>query len=169
MSPTAELLPPLLRLNDGGTVFKKGVPQPVSYDMARKLAASPRFKVTGLDTKEAVEAAALAARPKGEALLQAIRDAASDLDIDDDANFDRHGKPDHRALSDKLGFPVSAAERDRALGIGQRSASIGQLESADGRVEKKGGVNIKRAAAPAKAAPAPEPAVDPTTQGAIDG
>jgi len=182
MSATAELLPPLLSYNLGGIVFRQGVEAAVAYDMARVLAEKPNFKVTGLYTRDVVAAAARAARPQGEALDDAIRESANALDPDDDSNFDRNGKPDHRALSDKLGYPVDPFERDRALGYSKSLAPAqGQLDVAEGRVDRteapvsRASITIKKAAASGKPAseqkaPEPvksEPTVDPTTQGAV--
>jgi hypothetical protein len=193
---TAELLPPLLSLNLGGKVmFKKGVPVPVDLAFAQKLAENPRFHVTGLHSRTAVEEAAYHARPKGEALLRAIRDACDKFDVDDDDNWDRAGKHSVNALSKSLGYAVSAAERDRALGHEDRApASLpaaeevsedavtgprpaaGRLEAADGKVEPTGkALTIKRHGetivlkpkAAAALADIVEP--DPTTAGAISG
>lgn len=180
MSATVELLPPLLSYNFGGTIFRQGVAQHVDYETARRLAENSIFKVHGLDNKDVAAAAARAARPQGEELDEAIREAADALDIDDPANFDRNDKPDHRAISEVLGYPINAFERDRALGYIKRAgAAQGQLDAADGAVEKsapvsRSSITIKKAAV-AKAAveqKAPElvkteAAVDPTTQGAV--
>jgi hypothetical protein len=153
MHPTVELLYPA-RLNlRGQHLFEQGVETPVSFELATELHDNPRFKVRGLNTREAIEHAARSGRPQGEALLEAIREAANSLDVDDDGNFDRNGKPDHRALSDLLGYPVSVEERDRAI-----APHAGRLEDAqdgDKAEPKKGGVVIKRASAEAKPKPAP--------------
>ena len=187
---TAELLPPLLSLNLGGKImFKKGVAVPVDLAFAQKLAENPRFHVTGLHSRTALEEAAYHARPKGEALLQAIRDACDKFDEDDDDHWDRSGKHSVNALSKALGYAVSAVERDRALGHEEPApASLpvvkevsedavtgpgpapGRLEAADGKVETNRPLTIKlkpKAAAAVALADIVEP--DPSTDGAIAG
>ena len=197
MSYTAELLPPLLSINTAGKMFKKGVPLPVDLAVAQKLAENPRFHVTGLHSRTAVEEAAYHARPKGEALMQAIRNAADRFDVDDDDNWDRIGKHSVHALSKALGYGISGEERDRALGqlepsraegfvprtvdpeavTGPRPAA-GRLDTADGRVEsaaaaRAGALTIKRHGETVAAKPkAPPPDIvepDPSTAGAISG
>ena len=189
MSYTAELLPPLLSINTAGKMFKKGVALPVDLPTAQKLAENPRFHVTGLHSRTAVEEAAYHARPKGEALMEAIRNAADRFDVDDDDNWDRIGKHSVHALSKALGYAVSAAERDRALGHEEPApASLpvvkevsedavtgpgpapGRLEAADGKVETNRPLTIKlkpKAAAAVALADIVEP--DPSTDGAIAG
>jgi len=188
MSYTAELLPPLLSINTAGKMFKKGVPLPVDLAVAQKLAENPRFHVTGLHSRTAVEEAAYHARPKGEALMQAIRNAADRFDVDDDDNWDRIGKHSVHALSKALGYGVSGEERDRALGQVEPSVdpeavtrprpAAGRLDTADGRVEstaaaRAGALTIKRHGETATAKPkAPPPDIvepDPSTAGAISG
>ena len=147
MPASATLRAPLLSLNYGGQMFKMGVTTPVSFEIARKLRHNPRFLVEGLDTAESVEDALIASRPESDDLMESIRDANDALDLDDDSNFDRHGKPDHRALSEKLGYPITPEERDRALGYDKvakaakaaSAAPSGQLETAEGRTEKTDG------------------------------
>ena len=197
MSYTAELLPPLLSINTAGKMFKKGVALPVDLPTAQKLAENPRFHVTGLHSRTAVEEAAYHARPKGEALMEAIRNAADRFDVDDDDNWDRIGKHSVHALSKALGYGVSGEERDRALGqvepsraegfaprtvdpeavTGPRPAA-GRLDAADGRVEstaaaRAGALTIKRHGETVAAKPkAPPPDIvepDPSTAGAISG
>ena len=115
MVPEVELIQPA-RLNIDGVIYKRGERVPVEFDVAYQLAADPRFKVHGLDTRAAVEHREKQGRPLGDDLMQAIREAADELDPDDDASFDRLGKPAIAALSDALGYPVPKEERDRALG-----------------------------------------------------
>lgn len=162
MSATAELLAPLRRLNIGGTLFLQGKPQPVDFATARRLDANPRFKVRGLDTREAVEALAVETRPEGESLMEAIRAAEEGLDIDDASNFDREEKVSVHALSAALGYPITVQERDRAL-YAKPTVNSGRLETAEGKTVASAKITV-----PVKKAPAAQPpVVDPTIQGAI--
>jgi hypothetical protein len=187
MTPTAELLYPA-RLNLGGVVFEKGIVKPVDFDLACTLNESPRFKVRGLNSREAIEHLKKEGRPVGEALTIAIREAADSLD-EDDANYDRNGKPSHHAISTVLGYPITVNERDKALGLTMKAAPAGRLETADGNTEqpvRKGSLTVttrtsaeqKEAilkAAKAKDATAgkgpvadpAEPEHDPSTEGAV--
>ena len=157
MSATAELLPPLRSLKIGGEVFQRSKPKEVDYTFARKLDKNPRFKVTGLDTKEALEDALVAKRPEGELLMEAIREAVAGLD-EGDENYDRAGKPSVSVISDSLGYPIDTADRDRALGYGKAARAAGKLDEAEGA--KTGGIVIRKKIVAG-------PAIDPTTQGAI--
>ena len=112
--PVAELIGPN-RMNIGGHVFVKGEPEEVDMGVAFQLRENPRFKVTGLDTRAAVDFAEGEQRPSGAALHAAIIEAVDGLDIDDDASFDRLGQPAVPALSALLGYPISKDERDAAL------------------------------------------------------
>jgi hypothetical protein len=170
---TAELLPPLLSLNVAGVMFKKGVAVPIDLATAQSFAENPRFHVTGLHTRTAIEEAAYHGRPKGEALMEAIRSAADAFDVDDDDAWDRSGKHSVHALTKALGYAVTAEERDRALGI---KASIakpvsGLLETADGRTEKTAAAvptRIRQGQRNARPPDIVEPG-DPSTEGAISG
>lgn len=101
-------------LHTHGMVFHKGVETPVSYEIARALKNNPRFQVAGLNSQAAVDAEALASKPRGEDLLREIRASIATFE-DVDQNYDRAGKPCFRLLSNVLGYPVSPAERDAAL------------------------------------------------------
>lgn len=125
--PEAELVGPN-RLNVGGELFVKGVPKSVDFQTAFSLKDNPRFKVTGLDTRAALEFKELSHRPEGDELLTAIRDAADALDVDDDESFDKQGKPAIAALSKALGYPIDKTERDRAL------ATVAKAPQAPARV-----------------------------------
>ena len=80
-----------------------------------RLAQDPRFKVKGLTTRDLVEHQEAQSRPRGKDLYDEIRTAADDLDVDNDDNFDRSGRPSVSALSAALGYPITAEERDAAL------------------------------------------------------
>jgi len=112
--PVAELIGPN-RLNIGGHVFINGEPEEVDMETAFQLRDNPRFKVTGLDTREAVVFKESQRRPSGAALYAAILEAQDQLDLDDDEAFDRHGRPSIAALTRILGYPISRDERDAAL------------------------------------------------------
>ena len=172
MSYTAELLPPLLSLNVAGVMFKKGVAVPIDLATAQSFAENPRFHVTGLHTRTAIEEAAYHSRPKGEALMEAIRSAAEAFDVDDDDNWDRSGKHSVNALTKTLGYAVTAEERDRALGT--RATNItksvsGLLETADGRTEKTAAAVPTRIRQGQRNARPPDivETGDPSTEGAI--
>ena len=170
LSYTAELLPPLLSLNVGGKMFKKGVPQPVDLPTAQAFAENPRFRVTGLHNRTAIEEAAYHSRPKGEALMEAIRVAADAFDEDDDDAWDRAGKQSIHALTKALGYAVTAEERDRALGIKASIAKSvsGLLETADGRAEKVTPAPVRLRQGQPKRPPDIVEA-DASTEGAIAG
>ena len=152
--PTAELIGPN-RMNFGGHVFIKGEPEEVEIELAVQLKDNPRFKVTGLDTREAVEYREMQTRPSGRALYAAILEAQDRLDIDDDDSFDRQGKPAVAALSKILGYPITREERDAALKAAPKvvhedegkplavnTAEIAQHAATRG----SGGIKLKKAA-----------------------
>jgi hypothetical protein len=154
--PEAELIG-LNRLNVGGKVFEKGVKTPIDMPTALALAGNPRFKVTGLDTREALEFREMARRPTGQALYAAINDANDRLDVDDDQSFDGSGKPAVAALSHILGYPITKEERDAALKAvpkaPQAPSETNTDEIKDAAAAKSGGVRIKKttpATAPAE-------------------
>ena len=166
MSATAELQFPA-SYSTHGKQFFKGVPTEVSFDLAARLSQDQRFKISGMTSQAAVDALALVIRPEGDALMAAIREANDGLDIDDEANFTASGKPSHLALGQALGFPVSGEERDRAMRLKSspveavKEAFIGKLEIAEGAaigVARKPSIVVKPKA----------PAVDPTTEGALN-
>jgi hypothetical protein len=162
--PEVELIG-LHRLNFGGKVFEKGVKTPVEFDVAFSLQNNPRFKVYGLDTREALDYRDAQHRPTGQALFDAILDANDRLDVDDDANFDRLGKPSIDALARILGYPISKEERDAALNAVEKAPQAPkqldteEIKSAAAAAADKGhGVTFVKKAG--KAAPAGEPAAD---------
>ena len=69
--PEVELLG-LNRLNIEGVVYHKGVKTPVDFDTAFSLKKNKRFKVTGLDTREALDYQDMQTRPRGADLHAAI-------------------------------------------------------------------------------------------------
>jgi hypothetical protein len=145
-------------MNVGGHVFVKGEPEDVEIELALQLKDNPRFKVTGLDTREAVEYREMQTRPSGRALYAAILEAQDRLDIDDDDSFDRHGKPAVAALSKVLGYPITKEERDAALRAAPKvahedegkplqvnTAEIAQHAASRG---SSGGIKLKKQPAP---------------------
>ena len=54
------------------------------------------------------------ARPEGDELQAAIRGAIEALDPNNPRHFTKGGKPEVKALEARLGFDISAAERDEA-------------------------------------------------------
>ena len=142
--PQVELLQPN-RLNIGGTIYLKGVKTPVDMGTALDFDGNPRFKVTGLDTRAAVEHRERLGRPEGAGLLKAIREAADDLDVDDDTSFDRLGKPALAALAERLGYQVTKEERDRALASVEKAPQAGHgLEAAEVKAART--LRVSRAA-----------------------
>jgi hypothetical protein len=161
--PEVELVG-LHRLNVGGKVYERGVKTPVDFDTAFSLQNNPRFKVTGLDTREALDYRETQTRPTGRALYDAILDANDRLDVDDDESFDRNGKPSVAALSHILGYPISREERDAALNAVEKApqapkqVDTEEIKAAAAVSDKlTPGVHLKRAA---KAVPAGEAAAD---------
>jgi hypothetical protein len=144
--PEVELLQ-LHRMNIDGKVFERGARYAVDVPTAVEFASNPRFRVHGLDMNAIALARAQAAqsdrKPAGELLRAAIADAADLLDVDDDSNFDRLGKPSVAALSKALGYEITIEERDAAMG----AARVNRLEPAEPK-PVKGAVKIKPAAAP---------------------
>lgn len=124
--PEVELVS-LNRMNVGGKVFENGKRTEVDFETAFALAGNPRFRVYGLDTREALEHRELNNRPRGADLVSAILVAVDRLDVDDDSSFDRVGKPSVTALAGVLGYPVTMEERDLAL----RSGAKPQILPAD--------------------------------------
>jgi hypothetical protein len=141
--PTAKLIGPR-RLNIRGRIYIKDEEVDVNSDEAKLLDSDPRFRVKGIFGREEYEADALANRPKGEALIEDIIEKMGMLETPDDTKFDRSGKPSHYALSELLKYPISVAERDRAMQVlnppdepnrsPMRPATEGRLDAADGTV-----------------------------------
>jgi hypothetical protein len=167
MSLVAELQPPLLSYNFGGQIFKQGQALPVGVDVALKLAKIDVFKVTGLDTREAVEAVAQFHRPEGDELMQAIVDAQEDMDVTDESNLDKGGQLSVHALSAVLGYKITVEERNRALYPKTAPVSAAAPEALEEAAEKTATPPRAPLVIPKKPAAKPTPAEDPTTQGAI--
>lgn len=168
--PEVELVG-LHRLNVGGKVYEKGVKTPVDFAVAFALQNNPRFKVTGLDTRAALDYRETQHRPSGKELFDAINDANDRLDVDDDESFDRSGKPALDALARILGYPISREERDAALNAVEKAPQAPKqvdteeikaaAAAAAAAGKPTGGVHMKKAGKPASAdeAAADEPKV----------
>ena len=78
--------------------------------MARK-----NFRVYGLSAEEVKAHREDEIRPRGVDLGEAIRDAIAQLRSLDHENYNRDGKPALHALSDFLGYQVTAEQRDPAM------------------------------------------------------
>lgn len=114
--PTAELLKPN-RLNYLGRIWEKGVREPVDLDTARALEDNPRFKVRGFGESNARRSDDDGPRRPVDrgAFLSAIRGAVDSLDVDNEDAFTSSGKPHPLAVSDALGYRVTADDIDAAL------------------------------------------------------
>jgi hypothetical protein len=167
--PTAELIKPK-SYNHLGRIWKQGVEVEITEELAADLEDNPRFRIRGYGASR--EARVASGKPKGrDELHQAIRDAADRLDIDNEAHFTVTAKPECQALSEILGYPTSASDRDQAIGvIARKAATIEAAEPKEPRIK----IKKVRLAPPARepfaemeqAAPA-VPATDPTTLNAI--
>ncbi|MEY9560466.1 hypothetical protein [Sinorhizobium fredii] len=140
--PKVELLKPR-SLNLLGRIWTRGVEEDVDFETARALVDNPRFKVRGLSVS-ATEADEETAKPKDkETLYAAIREAADQLDVDDESAFTSTGKPNQRALSEILGYTITAAERDAAIAPKTKTAEP-ETESGSSRA----GVRITKVSGP---------------------
>ena len=132
--PEVELVG-LARLNRGGKLFIKGVREPVDFETALALKDNPRFKVYGLDTREALAYQETQTRPRGADLYDAINEAIDALEPDDE-NYDRSGKAAVGVLSSALGYPVTKEERDAAMASIRKTPQAGGAPiPADARAE----------------------------------
>lgn len=120
------------RLHTKGITFQRDVPQEdVPRDIAEALYEDGRFLVrfnaNEANAASAQEAVAAQTDPEDgetdkrikpqnlQARYAAINEAADQLDLDNEANFTKEGKPDARALSAILGWVVTSKDRDEAL------------------------------------------------------
>jgi hypothetical protein len=156
--PTVTLLRPRTYTVLGKT-FQRGEPTLVAADLARQLQGNEHFSVD-MTAGPAAESSAVnctdetaaeaVADPAPEPLsaIETIQDAASSLNIDDEANFDPDGKPAVAALSQALGREVTVEERDRALTV---SSAPAEQEGGRRRIVRRAGGKP-----------------DPSTEGAVD-
>jgi hypothetical protein len=141
-----------------GINFRKGVATPVTPDVAEALEENDRFLVKRAPALVVDAAAAVvvgqsltptasqptsppnAGKPPTKALrMKAIQVAAADLDINDEGNFTTDGRPSATALTRKLGWQVTSAERDDALKVyAKDTAGVTEHHT------KRGGVTIMR-------------------------
>jgi hypothetical protein len=103
------------RLNLGGVVYVKGIKKPVKKEVALALSARKNFRVYGLSEEEVKAHREDEIRPRGVDLGEAIRDAIAQLESVDPENYNRDGLPALHALSDFLGYQVTAEQRARAI------------------------------------------------------
>lgn len=126
MSSTVKLLKPRT-FSTMGYRFERGVETAVPYAVAKHLENDDRFEVvvdrSKAPTQYEREGVDKNGRPVNRNVrLQAIRDAADKLDIDDESNFTSTGLPDARKLTQILGWQVTTIERDEAIRRAPRSA-----------------------------------------------
>ena len=168
--PTAELIKPK-SYNHLGRIWKQGEVVEITEELAADLEDNERFRIRGFGASR--EARVASGKPKGrDELYEAVRDATDRLDIDNEAHFTVTGKPECAALQEILGYPVSASERDQAIGVIARKATVEAAEPKQPRFKIKKVhltppapeplVEAKEPAAPAV------PATDPTTLNAIE-
>ncbi len=191
----------LNRLRKGGVLYTKE-PQPITYEQALALEDDPRLSVKITQEEHAAyhsrqAAAAEAAEDPGTqtdpdkdntdpnagggqdqepddpvARKEAIIDAASQLDLDNEDHYTKAGLPDARALSGILGWTVTAAERNEAFGAqgGGSEDDETQTPNPEEGEKPKGKITIKK-----KGEGDPDPAeagegggADPSTEGAVE-
>lgn len=149
--PTAELLKPN-RLNYMGRIWEKGVKEPVDLDTARALEDNPRFKVRGFGESRSrrdddEDDAPRRPNDRG-AFLSAIRGAVDNLDVDNEDAFTASGKPHPLAVSEVLGYRITAEDIDAALKQKSKPAATAEdlqpTRGAEGANGKKGTVKITR-------------------------
>jgi hypothetical protein len=147
-----------LTFSHRGRRWEQGDSHPVDHVQARYLEETGHFEID-LDRDYAAAQAAEAqddgspkgsddtgsgegekGRPQGAALYDAIREAADDLDPDDETAFDGNGKPALAALNAKLGYEITAEELDRALASATAPANLTEAEVP----AKTTGVKIRR-------------------------
>jgi hypothetical protein len=163
--PEITLLKPR-RLFIHGVMFERGKPKMASAAIGRTLDGRPNVKVdwtkTGPVEPGPVEEARDAdGRPKDKATrIEAIRDAMTKLDPDNESHYTRSGKPDARALTEILGWQVSAADRDEALAI-----EPGPDDPAE---DDHLGEEDKPATSRVKIIRKPRAEVDPSAEGAVE-
>jgi hypothetical protein len=157
--PQATLLQPR-RLGIRGIVLLKDVPTPVSPDLARVLARRPNVQVDWTedgpyaDADDGVSVDADGRPLDKDERLDAIATAIDELNPDNEEHFTRAGKPEVRALSAVLGWPVTAAERDEAMRAPVEPPA--PVHESKVRIVKK----------PRHEAPAEDP--DPSAEGAVE-
>lgn len=167
--PTAKLIGPRrMRIRDH--LYIRGKEEPVTDEEAILLDDDPRFRVRGLNAVDRPAQSGQSLRPKGEDLYDAIAMEIGNLDESPD-NYDAVGKPSWRAISAKLGYPITGNEVELAMRhmTGHRK-NLEAAEAAPRSPVKS--FRIKKAeAAPDPVAVARAAAqagdLDPTTAGAI--
>ena len=134
-------------LTTQGKMFKKGVSEPVSDEVAEILACDKRFEVKGLPSDQRADRARLAATSGGRPYvrsvrLEMIRNANSTLDPDITENYDADGKPSIVGLAKAMGWTPDAGEINEALRIRRRPGTLGSDgDSVDAQAEPVLAVN----------------------------
>jgi len=157
--PTAELIKPKT-YNTLGRIWKQGEQVEVTDEVAAELAANPRFLVHGPPAP--VKIIKQLGKPAGQALHEAIRAAADQLDVDNEEHFTVDGKPEVHTLEVALGYTLTAAERDAAYGLKQAKAPIKIKKGTPAPAEPKSETVSHLTEAPETSAS------DPTTRNAIE-
>ena len=157
--PTAELIKPK-SYNTAGRIWKQGEVVDITDEVAAELADNPRFAVRDA-VQPPVKIVKKQGKPTGEALSEAIRTAADQLDPDNESHFTVNGKPECHALEEALGYTVTAAERDAAYGLKSyvKIKKVRLTPPAEAKSE-----TVSHLPAEEKAVPA----TDPTTLNAIE-
>jgi hypothetical protein len=157
--PQATLLQPR-RLGIRGVVLLKDVSVQVSPDLARVLARRANVKIDWTEDEPDADLTGdgVSVDDDGRPLdkderLDAITAAIAELDPDNEEHFTRAGKPEVRALSAVLGWPVTAAERDEAMRA---------------PVEPPAPVQESKVRIVKKPRPADAPAEDPSAEDAVE-
>ena len=171
--PTVTLLSPK-RLMIHGVLFHQNRPQETTNEIARALDNRSTVRVDWHGVKPGMprstgarQAAVEPDRDPAETArrLTQIRAAVAKLDPDNESHFTQLGKPDARALSVILGWPVSGAERDAALASAHPAESPPELDPPD---LEAGEPDVEPDADP-DPDPEPEPAVEPAPLAAKSG
>ena len=120
------------RMNIGGVVYLKGVKKPVAKEVALSVGLRANFRVYGLTPEEMKAHRDDEIRPRGVDLGEAIRNAIAQLEVPDPENYNRDGLPALHALSDFLGYQVTAAQRDAAMAHEDEKEPQGRRADAHG-------------------------------------
>lgn len=170
----------LNRYTIAGHTFERGVAKTIPYDLAMRLSEHPlaserlAIKISPAEHAENYgkepEAPAEDSAPKvltDAEKLDAIKAAVSELDVDNPDHFTKSGLPDARALTSVLGWQVTSAMRDKAMGVGGVSAADPKPNVAVGKITivRKGSGDAEGDLLDSGAGASTE---DPTVVGAVD-
>lgn len=96
---------------------RAGAPSTPPSTPAAQTAAAPTDTLAG--GQGAAEDEVIVPEEGSQERLDAILEAAAELDPDDETNYTNAGLPDARALSKVLGWTVTAAERNKAFAVAE--------------------------------------------------